>query len=266
MAAHGSPEYDLTWKHWDMPSGPPICALRASGRRTSGKDCIGWPTPSHSKNSKNSKNPQRMKEGGTQTCLADAAWLAGWPTPNAIPEGRGGLQTNPEKAMERKLHGHQMNLDDMASLAGRVTPSTRDWKDTPGMAETGTNPDGTMRERLDQLPRQAQLVMGGWTTPQAHDVTPRGKGQKVKHGTAHGCADLNRDAEAAGWSNGGQNQAGGALPADAAGTIPSGYPAATEKRGALNPALSRWLMGFPPEWDACAATATPSSRRSRRNS
>ena len=41
----GSPEYALTWKHWAMPSGVPICALRASVRRTSGSACSGWPTP-----------------------------------------------------------------------------------------------------------------------------------------------------------------------------------------------------------------------------
>jgi hypothetical protein len=33
------------------------------------------------------------------------------------------------------------------------TLTTRDWKDTPGMAAEGTNPDGSHRDRNDQLPR-----------------------------------------------------------------------------------------------------------------
>jgi len=41
MDVNGSPEYVLTWKELDMKSGPPICALRASGRRTSDKGCTG---------------------------------------------------------------------------------------------------------------------------------------------------------------------------------------------------------------------------------
>lgn len=92
MAASGSLEYELTWRQWDLPWGPPICAQRASSRRKSASDSTG---------------------GGE----------------------------------------HQ--------LSGYTTPSTRDFKDTPGMAKTGTNPDGSSRSRNDQLPRQ----LHGLTTP-----------------------------------------------------------------------------------------------------
>lgn len=44
-ALHGSTLYKLTWKRRVTPAGRWIPALRASVRRTSGKDCIGWPTP-----------------------------------------------------------------------------------------------------------------------------------------------------------------------------------------------------------------------------
>ena len=45
LAVTGSLESELTWKHWDMQSGPQICALRVSTHRTAAKDFTGWPTP-----------------------------------------------------------------------------------------------------------------------------------------------------------------------------------------------------------------------------
>jgi len=246
MAGRGLGEYALTWKSWDIESGPPICALRASVLRTSGKGCTGWPTP------------------------------------NAIPKSRGGLQKNPEKALERKAQGHMMNLDDVATIAGWVTPSSRDWKDTPGMSQTGTNPDGSNRKRLDQLPRQAAIA--GWRTPTAGDGDHGGPNARDKSGNPH----LSGQAAIAGWptpraveieetperffermrnskhkKNQGKTRPGNvAIAAQlASGTTPNTSPAQTEKRGALNPALSAWLMGFPEGWGSYADTAIRSSRK-----
>jgi hypothetical protein len=64
MGAYGSMEFDLIWKHWDMPSGLPICALRASARRTSDSDF-----------------------GSLPIVKPDALPLSGWPTPNAMEGG-----------------------------------------------------------------------------------------------------------------------------------------------------------------------------------
>jgi hypothetical protein len=51
----------------------------------------------------------------------------------------------------------------VAALCAVTTPSARDWKDTSGMSESGVDPDGSIRSRLDQLPRQAQLAASGPT-------------------------------------------------------------------------------------------------------
>jgi hypothetical protein len=47
------------------------------------------------------------------------------------------------------------------------------------------------------------------------------------------------------------------------GPMPIGSHAATDAPGQLNPAHSRWLMGLPPVFCACAVTATQSTRKSR---
>ena len=142
----GSPEYALVWKSWDMALGPSIAALRASNRRTSGKDFSGWPTPNAIPIGRGGPN----QSGGALP--ADAA-MAGWGTPRVTTSGGYG---NPKRSMD----GKSRLEDQVMGLAGWAIPSSLDYKDTPGMATTGTNPDGSTRDRLDQLPRQAALVSG----------------------------------------------------------------------------------------------------------
>jgi hypothetical protein len=78
MDVNGSPEYVLTWKRWDMKSGPQICALRASGRPTSGSGCFGWPTPLGAPESEASHN---QISGTFRTAMKKCEPISGWPTP-----------------------------------------------------------------------------------------------------------------------------------------------------------------------------------------
>ena len=66
------------------------------------------------------------------------------------------------------------NLDGIAALMAVTTPSAMDWKDTSGMSESGVDPDGSTRSRLDQLPRQAQLADGGPTATGGTGATASG--------------------------------------------------------------------------------------------
>ena len=79
---------------------------------------VGWPTPQANKNTKNSKDPQRMKENGAQTCLADAAHLAGWSTPT--------VQDSANNAGPSQFDRNTHPLNVQATLAARPTPNAED--------------------------------------------------------------------------------------------------------------------------------------------
>src|SRR5690606_36873055 len=172
---NGSLEYGLTWKRWDMPSGPPICALRASARRTSDNGYGGWQSP----RARGDAGGTRWKDGEARN-LEDQARLAGWRTPSGS-DGEGG--TMDVLMAIREGYTPKLKLRDQAPLAGWATPTARDYR-----SEKASDDYNQKRE--------------------AH---PRGK----------------------------------PLSYQALGAIPSGSPAPTERRGALNPAFSLWLMGFP---------------------
>ena len=215
FAMVGSMEYQQTWKEKVTPAGRSYSAHTASARRTSGNDCTGWPTVS---------TEDHKTDGPVVMGKIEEAIAKGEPIPTTC-----------------------QRLRNFAQLAGWPTASSRDWKDTPGMATTGVNPDGSERTRLDQLPRVATLA--GGPTASARDFKGEsGTGRQERKGNPSD------------------------TPANAAATVPGltpfGTPAATESTAAsrLNPRFSLWLMGFPDGWACSGERAMQSSRKQPRRS
>lgn len=168
-----------------------------------------------------------------------------------------------------QVSGHSLDLNAASQMAGWPTP------DTPiGGGRMTKDPLARVRPSgsKKQLSPDDAAQLAGWNTPRATD-----------------------------GSNGGPNQAGGALPADASmagwatptsrdhkdGTAQScenvptnallgrqvhGIPAETAKPAGyrLNPLFSLWLQGYPAEWASCGVrgmqSCPPSLPRSLRRS
>ena len=128
----------------------------------------------------------------------------------------------------------RVNGKDFPSLWGQAalaapwpTTATRDWK------SSASNQHGINARPLNEVAR-----LSHWAAPTANEKRRR---EDFQEGRA-----LNA--------------------AEALGPKPTGSHVGTASGGQLNPEHSRWLMGLPPAWDACAVMATLYASPSRKRS
>tara|TARA_R100001443_G_scaffold69032_1_gene77650 strand:- start:1229 stop:2179 length:951 start_codon:yes stop_codon:yes gene_type:complete len=221
----GSTLYKQTWREKTTPQGWSFFQLVASAHRTSGKDSTGLQTT--------------------------------WNSPTAMDGNRG------PHAITMDENGNAQRISKTTGTKFGMTLVTQSqltaWKTPVANDQTGSQyAYKKNKEKILKLPGEAQLT--GWPTCNASETcekletVEKRKQRRKKEGKSGGLMKLGTTVQLTGPAR-----------LTATGEMQIGSGAEIKNGGQLNPALSRWLIGLPPEWCDSAVTATPSSRPRRKH-
>lgn len=167
----GSTLYKLTWKPWAMPSGRLRFRLRASARRTSETELIGWPTPIAS-NGRGAGNFNR--QGGGKS--SDSSVISGLAhTDGNGRKGRLSGRTDPQREAVDGQAGRGSAISGLANANHEQRPiamSARGYADVSRQwnkdSEAAAGCSGVMRPGpVNGFWRDADWLYGrdGWWRP-----------------------------------------------------------------------------------------------------
>jgi len=231
----GSTLYKLTWKPLDTPSGLPRSRLRASVPRTSGTVLTGWVTPT-SRDHKDTPGMVAQRDGMAN--LNDRAQMAGWPTARSA-DGEKNVRTADGADREIARKGGPQDMAQAAAIAGWGTPVANPANGTPVAFQARKRRAQArgvqMGDTITDIQMQAKLA--GCPTPScSNDRAPQPAEIKRTDGSKRQQRLQDFTAIA------------GPARLTANGELLTGCSAEMESGGQLNPAHSRWLMGFPEAW------------------
>lgn len=172
--------------------------------------------------------------------LGSTLWPLTW-KPWALPSGR--LLSRLRASVRRTS---------VTALTGWPTPAARDWKsgcDTP---------ENRAARNAGGMLMQEAVHLAGWNTPDSTMTQAKSRPPVLS-------ARKPTDPQIS-LADQAFHLAPGPARRTASGEMLTGFSAGMPSGGQLNPAHSRWLMGLPPEWDDCAPTAMPSTRKPRASS
>ncbi len=187
----------------------------------------------------------RLRASGHRISDSDCG---SWPTPNSGPQNDTDSRWQERRAKikteKKNGNGFGLTLGMAVQLAHWPTTTTTDYNGTP----TRTYQERSGTTKGERLGAAVVYQLAKWQTPTVQESSHQYNGFN-SDGSRKIALKLSGESR---------------LADPGAGRTGLGVP--TTNCGQLNPAHSRWLMGYPPAWDACAVTAMPSSRKSRRKS